>query len=184
MGHNVHVWGDVRRRTRSQGVRAGAVEWKWDQDGKMGTTIEEPLRVRKTDTFIVLYLLVFLFGHVSKNLSLCCLFVLFYKHLFLPFYFNIARDVVTVFLYLLMMIAFIILNSSLVPWIENLCSSTLYIFEFSVLRWYVALSSNTSRRMCIYRHTNANTHVWSAHRRNGENQAQVPSWKGQGNDFG
>ena len=39
----------------------------------------------------------------------------------------------------MMMIAFITLNSSLVPWMEGLCSSNAFRFEFSVLRLQLLL---------------------------------------------
>ena len=58
IGHNVHVWGDGERNTRSYSVKAGAVEQEWTQGGKLGITIQDPPRVQRTDTFIVFYLFV------------------------------------------------------------------------------------------------------------------------------
>jgi len=38
--------------------------------------------------------------------------------------------------------------------------------------------------MHVQRHTHTSTHVQSAHKRNGDNQAQEPGWEGQKNGFG
>jgi len=69
-------------------------QW-WTQNVKLGITIQEIPTSPKTNTFVVFYL----FCHVSKNLSLNCLFYATMNMCSVS-YVNAARDVVTVLLIL------------------------------------------------------------------------------------
>jgi len=79
IGHNVHVWGDRERNTRSYSVKAGArrtiVDLRmvnWELGSKTPTQSPE-------DGHIYCVVLIRIaFCHVSKNLPLHCLIYLFF----------------------------------------------------------------------------------------------------------
>ena len=70
IGHNVHVYRNVRRNTCSLIVKAGAIEQCWNQYGKLGTTIQELPRVRKTDMCTYYCIFTYLYCILSR-LQIC-----------------------------------------------------------------------------------------------------------------
>jgi len=84
VGHNVprHVQGGERRNTNSQSVKAGAIELNWNQIADLETKSKTPPEPgRRTHLF-----------HLTYFYSYSVICPLLY------FYFNIASDVVTVWL--------------------------------------------------------------------------------------
>jgi len=96
---------EIERGTHAhRASEPGPVERWWTQDGKLGITIQDPSPESGRRTHL-LYFICITFCHVSENLPLHCL---------------------------MMMIAFITINSGLVPLIEGLCAQ-IYYFRFEII---------------------------------------------------
>ena len=140
-------------------------QYEKNQDGKLGTTIQDAHRVWKTDYYCIL--LIPFFSHVSKR-----------------FYFTVCfTSLWTPFLFLLDWCCFdCLVRNSLVALLEAPCARVTIardIVTVSFIFVDILISSMIRLLMHVYRHMHTSTHwnVESTHKRNDKTQALEPDWK-------
>ena len=140
------------RRCREENTLTERQRWGPSNDSglrmeKLGITIQDLPRVRKTDTFIVLYLFVLYSVKYLKTFHFAACFMSLWTSI------------------------------SVSTLILHVTSSRFCLYLL------ILITLITHFHTHIQRHTHTSTHVWSAHKGNGDNQAQEPSWKGREKGF-